>query len=182
MADIESALSVGSITDAVKIVFAEGDLGLDGSLGGSGSDADTITAEGSWTMPSGPAVLSVSESSGVLTITGASNGAGTADIIVGYETAASPGIIAGVLPVTVGGNQSAGFTVIVADIESALSGSGITDAVKIVFAEGDLGNDSALGGSGSDADTITAEGSWTCLLYTSPSPRDATLSRMPSSA
>ena len=24
--------------------------------------------------------------------------------------------------------------------------------------------------------------SWTCLLYTSPSPRDATLSRMPSSA
>ena len=23
---------------------------------------------------------------------------------------------------------------------------------------------------------------WTCLLYTSPSPRDATLSRMPSSA
>ena len=26
------------------------------------------------------------------------------------------------------------------------------------------------------------EGSWGCLLYTSPSPRDATLSRMPSSA
>ena len=25
-------------------------------------------------------------------------------------------------------------------------------------------------------------GEWTCLLYTSPSPRDATLSRMPSSA
>ena len=27
-----------------------------------------------------------------------------------------------------------------------------------------------------------ADGAWTCLLYTSPSPRDATLSRMPSSA
>ena len=26
------------------------------------------------------------------------------------------------------------------------------------------------------------EKGWTCLLYTSPSPRDATLSRMPSSA
>ena len=26
------------------------------------------------------------------------------------------------------------------------------------------------------------EDSWICLLYTSPSPRDATLSRMPSSA
>ena len=29
---------------------------------------------------------------------------------------------------------------------------------------------------------ITARGAGTCLLYTSPSPRDATLSRMPSSA
>ena len=27
-----------------------------------------------------------------------------------------------------------------------------------------------------------ADAVWTCLLYTSPSPRDATLSRMPSSA
>ena len=26
------------------------------------------------------------------------------------------------------------------------------------------------------------EGCWTCLLYTSPSPRDSTSSRMPSSA
>ena len=30
--------------------------------------------------------------------------------------------------------------------------------------------------------TMYAERPWTCLLYTSPSPRDATLSRMPSSA
>ena len=30
--------------------------------------------------------------------------------------------------------------------------------------------------------TITTPDSQTCLLYTSPSPRDATLSRMPSSA
>ena len=29
---------------------------------------------------------------------------------------------------------------------------------------------------------VIAAGPWTCLLYTSPSPRDATLSRMPSSA
>ena len=35
-----------------------------------------------------------------------------------------------------------------------------------------------------DPDTIPAlyEATWACLLYTSPSPRDATLSRMPSSA
>ena len=31
-------------------------------------------------------------------------------------------------------------------------------------------------------DEIEAIGKWACLLYTSPSPRDATLSRMPSSA
>ena len=30
--------------------------------------------------------------------------------------------------------------------------------------------------------TMYAAKPWTCLLYTSPSPRDATLSRMPSSA
>ena len=29
---------------------------------------------------------------------------------------------------------------------------------------------------------LAAEARWVCLLYTSPSPRDATLSRMPSSA
>ena len=32
------------------------------------------------------------------------------------------------------------------------------------------------------SDEIYARLNWTCLLYTSPSPRDATLSRMPSSA
>ena len=36
-------------------------------------------------------------------------------------------------------------------------------------------------GTGSD-DAINGDGTGTCLLYTSPSPRDATLSRMPSSA
>ena len=29
---------------------------------------------------------------------------------------------------------------------------------------------------------VLMQGEWGCLLYTSPSPRDATLSRMPSSA
>ena len=38
---------------------------------------------------------------------------------------------------------------------------------------GVAGNDTAFGGEGNDS---------LCLLYTSPSPRDATLSRMPSSA
>ena len=33
-----------------------------------------------------------------------------------------------------------------------------------------------------DNPTDTAKQNYTCLLYTSPSPRDATLSRMPSSA
>ena len=33
-----------------------------------------------------------------------------------------------------------------------------------------------------DAYATMAQMGWACLLYTSPSPRDATLSRMPSSA
>ena len=46
-----------------------------------------------------------------------------------------------------------------------------------------------LGRNGKPADVVNAmlflasdDASWICLLYTSPSPRDATLSRMPSSA
>ena len=35
---------------------------------------------------------------------------------------------------------------------------------------------------GNDGSTYVTAGGGTCLLYTSPSPRDATLSRMPSSA
>ena len=33
-----------------------------------------------------------------------------------------------------------------------------------------------------EIECILTDGHWGCLLYTSPSPRDATLSRMPSSA
>ena len=42
-----------------------------------------------------------------------------------------------------------------------------------------------LTGRGAQVDNLMADyplGAWACLLYTSPSPRDATLSRMPSSA
>ena len=35
---------------------------------------------------------------------------------------------------------------------------------------------------GSDTKLAIVHQGWVCLLYTSPSPRDATLSRMPSSA
>ena len=38
------------------------------------------------------------------------------------------------------------------------------------------------GGSGSDSARASASGTGSCLLYTSPSPRDGLLSRMPSSA
>ena len=40
------------------------------------------------------------------------------------------------------------------------------------------GHGTAIAGSIVDSGNFD----WTCLLYTSPSPRDATLSRMPSSA
>ena len=45
--------------------------------------------------------------------------------------------------------------------------------------------DAALGQAIATADLVIPDGAgvvWACLLYTSPSPRDATLARMPSSA
>ena len=46
-----------------------------------------------------------------------------------------------------------------------------------------VGNWQWVAGSGTDAAPyFRVFNPWTCLLYTSPSPRDATLSRMPSSA
>ena len=54
-------------------------------------------------------------------------------------------------------------------------------------APADQVNTLTLSGSYATDDTVTAtvnnvDITYTCLLYTSPSPRDATLSRMPSSA
>ena len=45
--------------------------------------------------------------------------------------------------------------------------------------EGDAETESDTGGAGIPGDVSNVQ---PCLLYTSPSPRDATLSRMPSSA
>ena len=49
-----------------------------------------------------------------------------------------------------------------------------------VLVEG--GKITAIGDNLSGDETLDATGCYVCLLYTSPSPRDATLSRMPSSA
>ena len=54
------------------------------------------------------------------------------------------------------------------DGDDFISGGDVADAIF-----GGAGNDRLNGGNGNDE---------ICLLYTSPSPRDATLSRMPSSA
>ena len=54
----------------------------------------------------------------------------------------------------------------------------ITDEAKKLFAE----QDAELGIEQPTVDQGQAQQATTCLLYTSPSPRDATLSRMPSSA
>ena len=43
-------------------------------------------------------------------------------------------------------------------------------------------NDKILNSKATDTETAKGEVNGICLLYTSPSPRDATLSRMPSSA
>ena len=57
-----------------------------------------------------------------------------------------------------------------------LTGNTSSSGVDSITASGEL----SLTGAGTGDVTITHSDS--CLLYTSPSPRDATLSRMPSSA
>ena len=72
---------------------------------------------------------------------------------------------------------------------SDIDGDGIIDEADIDFVNGgaDTDFDGIADASDPDADgnglVDTAVGQFIlCLLYTSPSPRDATLSRMPSSA
>ena len=61
--------------------------------------------------------------------------------------------------------------------ETGTGGSGISARISKISGSGTSAIVSAVN---STTDIIT--GTITCLLYTSPSPRDATLSRMPSSA
>ena len=60
------------------------------------------------------------------------------------------------------------------DVKKRISQSEL-DVMDVLWTESPLG--------ASEVATHLAESKdWNCLLYTSPSPRDATLSRMPSSA
>ena len=59
------------------------------------------------------------------------------------------------------------------------SESGLTNSPKFVV---DRFAYRRAGSWGTNSFTMTQQSSGACLLYTSPSPRDATLSRMPSSA
>ena len=63
--------------------------------------------------------------------------------------------------------------------EKALSSMDFQDRQRL---EAVLSYDEDTAGGLMNTDTVTVRRDVTCLLYTSPSPRDATLSRMPSSA
>ena len=71
-------------------------------------------------------------------------------------------------------------------IEDAIEETGAEHTVKITHEDTGSGEDSAKAIEA--AQELVADGSsciagpWACLLYTSPSPRDGLLSRMPSSA
>ena len=65
----------------------------------------------------------------------------------------------------------------ISSVEIDLDGDGEIDAATEVFSVNTSGDASA-----STRDTLVVGGSGTCLLYTSPSPRDKRQSRMPSSA
>ena len=68
-------------------------------------------------------------------------------------------------------------TLVTVAVSAALTAcGGSNDSDQQLFATSSSVSDS---GAGEAAGTTSAA---TCLLYTSPSPRDATLSRMPSSA
>ena len=74
------------------------------------------------------------------------------------------------------------YLVMDGDVEANISGRRVVGLGRLRF----LGEISSLTGETASA-TVTAVTQvrarvWSCLLYTSPSPRDATLSRMPSSA
>ena len=67
------------------------------------------------------------------------------------------------------------------DKDTAVIHDGATAGGHPVMKEDGSNSAIALGSEGSPALKFTGDVD-TCLLYTSPSPRDATLSRMPSSA
>ena len=56
------------------------------------------------------------------------------------------------------------------------------DAVGVVWTIDGQGGTPARSSTFRPIHVVSSNNAWTCLLYTSPSPRDATLSRMPSSA
>ena len=89
------------------------------------------------------------------------------------------------------GVEAAGINVLGADTPigtgATIYNSGAAVFTGVVTATSFVGSGSNLTGItqttiNNNADNRVITGSGTCLLYTSPSPRDATLSRMPSSA
>ena len=111
-------------------------------------------------------------------------------------------MIPGDLPVEIFGNNG-NDDIVGTELDEIIDGRGGNDLLNGGEGNDELigggGNDTLIGGSGDDElrgengnDILNAgtgfdaiyggDGYDTCLLYTSPSPRDATLSRMPSSA
>ena len=118
--------------------------------------------------------------SGTLTLSGANIYTGDTTISAGNLK------VSGTLADTTDVIKSGTYDVDATDTIQSLSGTGTTElASGITLTTGDSGDDT-ISGIISGAGSITKAGSGTltisCLLYTSPSPRDATLSRMPSSA
>ena len=71
------------------------------------------------------------------------------------------------------------------DAQGVLFNARYMDLVDVAFTEFERvvwGGHAVLLDAGLDTQVVSMKIDWTCLLYTSPSPRDRTRSRMPSSA
>ena len=75
-----------------------------------------------------------------------------------------------------------GWRVIVLTRDAKRAATRLPDAVKLIETLDELPGDLVIDSLVNLAGEPLGEGRWTCLLYTSPSPRDYAASRMPSSA
>ena len=140
----------------------------------------TINVDGSTTLTYGGIIAGsnnlTKSGDGTLLLSGVNTYSG--DTTISDGTFQTTGTLADTTDVSV--SSGAIYDVDASDTIQSLSGAGnIQLASGITLTTGDTGNDT-ISGVISGAGNLAKAGS--CLLYTSPSPRDLSTSRMPSSA
>ena len=176
-ATVTGSLGVGGATgDATKKLYVTGDTETTGDLaiGGDATFAGTVTVTGTFTAL-GDYRIGDSAPSDSLTVNAETNHTGpttmsdTLDVVGATTLESSLALSADSAAITHSGSTSLAISSTNGYVSIAGATGSYVDVESVRFTDAKIG-------LSSDADLIT------CLLYTSPSPRDATLSRMPSSA